>query len=131
MNVTFFFDHAASDKSERNLSPNELAELIRSTTAPSKDQLPWLKLARFGEYRKHNGNGKLGSLRNNKNVSAISGIEGDYEVAKSGSTRRSKLSKRQASRRSSTPRRCTHRKSRDGGFFAPFRPSFPPAAVTI
>ena len=47
---------------------------MRTATAPSKPQLPWLKLARFGELRSDKG-----SLRHDANVLAISGIEADYD----------------------------------------------------
>jgi hypothetical protein len=84
MIVTFFSDHAAADKRERDLSLDDLAELIREAMAPSKEQLPWLKLARFGECRKYKENGKLGSLRNNEKVVATTGVEGDYDAGEIG-----------------------------------------------
>lgn len=72
--VTFFSDHAATTKREDRLSPEALAELIHTTTAASKEALPWLKLARFGENRS-----KGGALRNNDNVVAVTGVEADYD----------------------------------------------------
>ena len=47
--VTFFPDFGASSKREQTLSLDELAAVIRTTSKPYKDQLPWLKLARFGD----------------------------------------------------------------------------------
>jgi hypothetical protein len=72
--VTLFPNFAATSKTERPLTLQMLADLIRSTTAPRKDRLPWLKLARFGDRRTAKG-----SLRHDGNVLAISGIEADYD----------------------------------------------------
>jgi hypothetical protein len=48
--------------------------LIRTTSAPQKVQLPWLKLAGFGTLPTAKG-----SLRWDGNVHAVSGIEADYD----------------------------------------------------
>lgn len=72
--VTFFANAAATTKREERLSLTALAELIHTTAAASKEQLPWLKLARFGESRSNGG-----SLRNNGNVIAVGGLEADYD----------------------------------------------------
>lgn len=72
--ITFFPSFAAETKAERMWSLDRLAERIRSTTAPEKARLPWLKLARFGDRRTSKG-----SLRNDANLLAISGIEADYD----------------------------------------------------
>ena len=72
--ITMFSSHTASTKREGQLSLRILAERICSTTAESKDQLPWLKLARFGDVRTEKG-----SLRHDANLLAISGIEADYD----------------------------------------------------
>ena len=64
----------ASRKSVLELPLSELAHLIRTTTKASKEKLPWLKLARFGEKKTPEG-----SLRHNDNVLAITGIEVDYD----------------------------------------------------
>jgi hypothetical protein len=72
--VTFFANHGAANKREERLTIGQLAQRIRGTTAPTKEQLPWLKLARFGDQRT-----PAGSLRHNANVIAISGIECDYD----------------------------------------------------
>jgi hypothetical protein len=72
--VTFFDDFAAGAKRQSSLTLDELAARIRSTSAPRKDQLPWLKLARFG-----NAKTDKGSLRHDRNLIAVSGIEADYD----------------------------------------------------
>ena len=77
--VTFFRDFAATTRSERTLALPVLAKLIRTTSADSKERLPWLKLARFG-----NARSKHDSLRHDRNVIAITGIEGDYDAEKLG-----------------------------------------------
>jgi hypothetical protein len=72
--VTFFPDFAAKTKREQLLGLNTLAQLIHDAAAPAKEQLPWLKLARFGDTRTEKG-----SLRHNTNLVAITGIEADYD----------------------------------------------------
>jgi hypothetical protein len=72
--VTFFADYAATEKREEVIAIDELAELIRRTSAPVKNMLPWLKLSRFGNART-----ATGSLRHDRNLIAVSGIEGDYD----------------------------------------------------
>jgi hypothetical protein len=72
--VTLFDDFGARQKREEVLSPYELADLIRETTAPEKSALPWLKMARFGDIRTEKG-----SLRHDSNLESIFGIEADYD----------------------------------------------------
>lgn len=72
--VSFFADKTAKRVTERRISPRDLAERIRTSTARIKDNLPWLKLARFGDRRSDRD-----SLRNDDNVLAVSGIEADYD----------------------------------------------------
>lgn len=72
--VTFFADFAATTKREEQITLAALAELVRTTDATSKETLPWLKFARFGDTRTDHG-----SLRSNDNVLAITGVEGDYD----------------------------------------------------
>jgi hypothetical protein len=72
--VSFFSDYAAREKRQEMFTPGTLADLIRSTTAPAKNQLPWLKLARFGAWVSEKG-----SLRHDRNVIAVSGVEADYD----------------------------------------------------
>lgn len=75
--ITFFPNFAAPRKSEAALTLPDLAERIRATTAPHKEMLPWLKLARFGNKRTDKG-----SLRHDANMLAISGIEADYDAGR-------------------------------------------------
>jgi hypothetical protein len=70
--VTFFSDYAARSKTEARVTLSVLAHRIAKTTAPEKEKLPWLKLARFGQVATPQG-----SLRHNQNVLGISGVEGD------------------------------------------------------
>jgi hypothetical protein len=48
--------------------------LALAVTAPSKNKLPWLKLARFGDKRTDEN-----CLRHDENMLAITGIEADYD----------------------------------------------------
>src|SRR5947207_4809933 len=77
--ITSFDNLAANEKDEKQLTLERLAQYIRKETAPEKHHLPMLKFARFG-----NSPTKLGSLRNNDNVKAITGIEADYDGEKDG-----------------------------------------------
>jgi hypothetical protein len=61
------------------LTLGELACLIEQTTAPSKGDLPLLKLATFGTKRSDNG-----SLRTGENMLAITGIEVEHDGEKLG-----------------------------------------------
>jgi hypothetical protein len=72
--VTFFSDYAAERKREASFTIGGLAELIRTTCGPTKGSLPWLKLARFGDAKSDRG-----SLRHDRNLIAVSGIEADYD----------------------------------------------------
>jgi AAA domain/Primase C terminal 2 (PriCT-2) len=69
------FRDAGAKRAFRHLVPlRGLAPKIETRRAERKDRLPWLKLATFGD----RPTGK-GSLRNNANVTAIDGIEGDHD----------------------------------------------------
>jgi hypothetical protein len=72
--VTFFPNSAAKTKREETLTLAKLAALIKRAHAAQKEDLPWLKLARFGEQRSDKN-----SLRHDANVLAITGIEADYD----------------------------------------------------
>ncbi|HEY8613244.1 MAG TPA: hypothetical protein VIL69_18420 [Roseomonas sp.] len=72
--VTLFRDYVAASKREEWVTLRCLADRVTSTTAARKDQLPWLKLARFGESRTDKN-----SLRHDANVLAITGAEADYD----------------------------------------------------
>jgi hypothetical protein len=72
--VTFFQNKFASTKTEATISLRNLVDRVRDTTAKAKDDLPWLKLARFGDVRSEKN-----SLRHDPNVLVISGVECDYD----------------------------------------------------
>lgn len=72
--ITYFNHASARFKTEEQTNKQTLAERIRSEHAEHKENLNWLKLARFGENRS-----KKQSLRHDKNVIAITGIEADYD----------------------------------------------------
>jgi len=75
--VTFFADRYAQTKREEVLDLDALAARIHAASAPEKSELPWLKLARFGDVRsEHN------SLRHDANVLSVCGVEGDYDGGK-------------------------------------------------
>jgi hypothetical protein len=75
--VTFFADAGAQGKHEEALSAGALAVRIHAATAATKNALPWLKLARFGDRRSDKG-----SLRHNDNLLACTGIEADYDAGR-------------------------------------------------
>jgi hypothetical protein len=74
ISVTFFRDYAAQSKRTYEHSLRALMPMLRDTTAPSKAELPWLKLATFGDVRTQRG-----SLRHDENIAAVTGIEADYD----------------------------------------------------
>jgi len=76
--ITFFEDEKARKKSEVEWTLPDLAEEILIEGAPTREALPWLKLATFGEVRSKKGK----SLRTNENVLAISGVELDYDAGR-------------------------------------------------
>ena len=73
--VTFFDDFRAVVKREEAFTLSALAARIQAVSAPSKGQLPWLKLATFGDRRTEKN-----SLRHDANVTAITGLEADYDA---------------------------------------------------
>jgi hypothetical protein len=72
--VTFFTGTSARTKREEVCELPRLAALIQDTRAPTKAQLPLLKLASFGDQP-----GPRRSLRYDRNVTSVSGIEVDYD----------------------------------------------------
>ena len=72
--LTIFRDFKAQTKHEESLPIAKLINRIALAKAPRKDALHWLKMARFGELRTEKN-----SLRHDRNVLAITGIEGDYD----------------------------------------------------
>jgi hypothetical protein len=74
LGVTFFKNEYASKLSTEDVAIWDLCDRILTTTASTKDELPWLKLAKFGDKKSEKN-----CLRNNDNVLSISGIELDYD----------------------------------------------------
>lgn len=77
--VTFFRNEYAKTLDAKDMQLSELRDLILKESASTKDRLPWLKLATFGDKTTPKG-----SLRHDDNVIAISGIELDYDGAVMG-----------------------------------------------
>lgn len=77
LSVTTFPNRFASRKVHIQRTFRELATLIKKTTAPTKAELPLLKLATFGDLATDKG-----SLRHDRNVLTVSGIEADYDLGK-------------------------------------------------
>ena len=74
LTVTQFADHASKHQRRAAVTLREFAQTIRDTRAPTKATLPWLKLAAFGDVPTPKG-----ALRHDANLTAIDGVEGDYD----------------------------------------------------
>jgi Primase C terminal 2 (PriCT-2) len=72
--TTFFRNKSAAKLTAGDMSLEELRELILGTNAATKDKLPWLKFATFGDNKSDKG-----SLCHDANIISISGIEADYD----------------------------------------------------
>src|SRR4051794_17387736 len=72
--VTLFKDEFATTKSEQTMSLVELRDLILATTAASKNKLPFVKLAKFGD-KINPKKPKARCLRHDGNVLEFSGVE--------------------------------------------------------
>jgi Protein of unknown function (DUF3987) len=72
--VTFFPDQKAGKMTAEHLTLPALRDKILQTTAPKKDELPWLKLAEFGEQRSDKN-----CLRHDGNVLTVTGCEVDHD----------------------------------------------------
>ena len=75
ISITYFRDFAAQSKTEATTSLRAIVPKLRDARAPAKSTLPWLKLATFGDLRTDKN-----SLRSDRNVLAIHGVEGDYDA---------------------------------------------------
>lgn len=75
INITIWKNAAAAEKSEGLVSLRKFARKIATRSAPTKEQLWWLKLAKFGDRATEKK-----SLRNNENVLSIDGLEADYDA---------------------------------------------------
>ena len=73
--VTFFENQSAQTSVTKQITLGQLRHYILTAQKASKDELPWLKLASFGDRRSDNN-----CLRHNANVLSISGIELDYDT---------------------------------------------------
>jgi hypothetical protein len=76
-NVTLWKNRKGTERNESQATLAELASLVRKVSAASKEDLPLLKLASFGDARTANE-----SLRHDANVTAVHGCEGDYDGEK-------------------------------------------------
>jgi hypothetical protein len=74
MIFTTFPDKRGLDAYRQDATPEELAEFIKTTTRDARDKLPMIKFALFGEKRSDKG-----CLRNDENVTEITGLEADYD----------------------------------------------------
>jgi hypothetical protein len=77
VHITFFPNQSARTLSTKEMTLEELRDLILATTANEKTKLAWLKFAKFGNARTPPPEN---CLRNNDNVLSFSGIEGDYDL---------------------------------------------------
>jgi hypothetical protein len=75
LRVTLFKDSAAAVRDPRDFDDAALLDLIRTTQAPSKDRLPWLKLADFGDVPTGHD-----CLRHDANLTRLTGVEADYDA---------------------------------------------------
>ncbi len=71
---TRFPDQRALSKTEGKVTMPQMAERIREQCAPTKAELPLLKLGFFGDKRTDKG-----CLRSNANLRWVSGVEFDYD----------------------------------------------------
>lgn len=75
ISITRFPDQYANSKKELRVTPRKAARQIPELTAPSKSELAFYKLARFGDSPTTKG-----CLRSNDNVLDVSGGEGDHDA---------------------------------------------------
>ncbi len=79
LRITVFPNLFGRQSEERVLTLRGLAAYIGATTAPTKSELPLLKLATFGTLRSPGG-----SLRHDANLVSIEGVEGDHDSGAMG-----------------------------------------------
>lgn len=77
MAFTFFPNDFAFKKSERTFTLREFKAKVKRTTAEKKSDLPWFKVARFGDKKTDKG-----SYRSNANLKNFDAIETDYDKGK-------------------------------------------------
>ncbi|MEM7667225.1 MAG: AAA family ATPase [Pseudomonadota bacterium] len=73
--VSLFPDLSGDSCERAELSLHEIAQRIENTRADSKNRLPLLKLATFGDRKSDKG-----ALRHTGNIEAVHGIEGDHDA---------------------------------------------------
>jgi len=73
--VTLFPDEFAKTKSEKTIRFSNLAEAMGKRTAKTKDALPYIKLATFGDQKTNHD-----CLRSNANMLWGSGIEVEHDA---------------------------------------------------
>jgi predicted P-loop ATPase len=81
ISITFFKDAYAAELTTNGMTLPQLLDLIKVTKRKTKDDLPWLKGARFGSKcsPKADGTGNSDCLRWDGNVSGFDMIELDYD----------------------------------------------------
>src|SRR5689334_10411081 len=78
--VTLFNDVFGKSCHGKDLTLDELAEMIKNTRALKKSDLPLLKFAGFGPLRTPTTpTGGGGSFRHDTNITITTGVEGDYD----------------------------------------------------
>jgi hypothetical protein len=77
MIVTLFPNYAAREKREANLTLDDLHKMVLEATAPTKEDLPWVKFTRFGNIPNPQTNS--GCLRWDGNVKEVCGVLADYD----------------------------------------------------
>jgi hypothetical protein len=98
--VTFFPDEHAFQKSEGTFTLDTLADLIRDASAPAKENLRFLKLARFSGIRSpKRGNKGENHCAGTATLSASPAARGTMTANRYRSTKPWHLSKRPASPR--------------------------------
>ncbi|WPY95262.1 phage/plasmid primase, P4 family [Limimaricola variabilis] len=78
MTFTRFPNRTGYEKRKVRVSLRKLAAQIGAKTAKSKEELPWIKAATFGDDTSLSPSGK--SYRTNANVEAVNGVEGDHDT---------------------------------------------------
>ena len=74
INLTQFKSVTGKDANLMRVSLRELTQIIEKMRGETKEALPLIKAALFGDERSRNG-----SLRTNANISEITGVECDYD----------------------------------------------------
>jgi hypothetical protein len=75
LSITFFPNEKSYSQRAAKMTLPALRDLIQTTSAAKKKELPFVKFATFGNVKS-----KKGSLRTNANMQMINGCEGDYDL---------------------------------------------------